>query len=277
MEEDINKDTEKKKSKSYPSDSKINLKDDIKNTYKNNDILKYKKYKFDNLLSASVLQNEGKSISSGRNLRHDKISNESKIKSGRWNEEEHIKFIEGLLTFGNDWKPLQQYIGTRNSFQIRSHAQKFCFKISQLSAFKAPDLINGSTNTIKILNFIGFKLHSKSQELKALFQEINNIKNEGQVKKIEKDYKDLINLINNELDANYKDLHSTTIAQNEEYMESKNEYNNEKLGKNEEISTIKQRKKIRKKKIKLCKDFPDHNKNKKKLYFYISSKKLDKK
>jgi len=44
---------------------------------------------------------------------------------GRWTKEEHQKFIEGLRKFGRNWKLVEEYIGTRDSAQIRSHAQKF--------------------------------------------------------------------------------------------------------------------------------------------------------
>ena len=58
---------------------------------------------------------------------------------GRWNEEEHIKFIKGCLLYGNDWKKVyiifliqvQHYIGTRSGIQIRSHAQKYINKLSK--------------------------------------------------------------------------------------------------------------------------------------------------
>lgn len=47
------------------------------------------------------------------------------INTGRWTDTEHKKFLEGILLFGNDWKNVQDMIGTRTSTQARSHAQKF--------------------------------------------------------------------------------------------------------------------------------------------------------
>ena len=60
---------------------------------------------------------------------------------GRWTKDEHEKFLEGkyvtdnlanlnsvftaLRLYGNNWKEVQSYIGTRSGPQIRSHAQKF--------------------------------------------------------------------------------------------------------------------------------------------------------
>ena len=47
---------------------------------------------------------------------------------GRWTDEEHSKFMEGIKIFGKDWKKVQQYVGTRTSAQSRSHAQKVLTK-----------------------------------------------------------------------------------------------------------------------------------------------------
>ena len=49
--------------------------------------------------------------------------------NGRWSKEEHDKFIEGIIKFGNDWKKVQNYVSTRSSTQARSHAQKFLLKL----------------------------------------------------------------------------------------------------------------------------------------------------
>ena len=53
----------------------------------------------------------------------------SKFNKGRWNSEEHKKFIVGILEYGNDWKKVQKLIKTRSSTQARSHAQKFFLRI----------------------------------------------------------------------------------------------------------------------------------------------------
>ena len=56
-------------------------------------------------------------------------SNEPTSSNGRWSKEEHDKFIEGIIKFGNDWKKVQNYVSTRSSTQARSHAQKFLLKL----------------------------------------------------------------------------------------------------------------------------------------------------
>ena len=52
------------------------------------------------------------------------ISNE-----GRWSEEEHEKFLEGIVIYGINWKRVKTLIETRTNRQVRSHAQKFFYKM----------------------------------------------------------------------------------------------------------------------------------------------------
>ena len=59
-------------------------------------------------------------------------NNENQYHNGRWTEEEHQKFIDGILEFGNEWKKVQQIIKTRSSTQARSHAQKFFLRIKKI-------------------------------------------------------------------------------------------------------------------------------------------------
>ena len=53
------------------------------------------------------------------------INVENCLKTGRWSQEEHFKFINAIFKYGNDWKKVQKCILSRNSTQSRSHAQKF--------------------------------------------------------------------------------------------------------------------------------------------------------
>jgi SHAQKYF class myb-like DNA-binding protein len=48
---------------------------------------------------------------------------------GRWSKEEHEKFLEGIVLYGINWKKVKTLIGTRTSIQVRSHAQKFFYKM----------------------------------------------------------------------------------------------------------------------------------------------------
>lgn len=74
----------------------------------------------------------------------------SKYSSGRWSLEEHKKFIEAIIKYGNDWKEVQKHIGTRSSSQARSHAQKFFIKLKQdQSKAKISNMIDYSNSSIK--------------------------------------------------------------------------------------------------------------------------------
>ena len=77
----------------------------------------------------------------------EKIMNE-----GRWNEEENLRFLEGIYNYGNEWKDVKNYVRTRTSNQVRSHAQKFILKIKN---FKDESLgIDFTDKIIKNLNDI---------------------------------------------------------------------------------------------------------------------------
>ena len=52
-----------------------------------------------------------------------------KTNEGRWTYEEHIKFIESFVNYGKRWEIIQKYVGTRSREQIRSHSQKFFFRL----------------------------------------------------------------------------------------------------------------------------------------------------
>lgn len=95
-----------------------------------------------------------------------KKKREGTFNTGRWLPDEHHRFIEALLKFGNEWKSVQKHVGTRSSTQARSHAQKFFVKI-------------GKTK-IENLN-----LDFANNSLKSLNQMANNFDNEQMSKAIQ--------------------------------------------------------------------------------------------
>ena len=54
-----------------------------------------------------------------------------KSSTGRWKLDEHKRFIEAIIKYGNDWKQVEKYVKTRTSTQARSHAQKFLVKLKK--------------------------------------------------------------------------------------------------------------------------------------------------
>lgn len=72
-------------------------------------------------------------------MSHDGHRKKNTYNSGRWTIDEHKRFIEAIIKFGNDWKNVQKYIKTRSSTQSRSHSQKFFLKLTNYNvlAFKS--------------------------------------------------------------------------------------------------------------------------------------------
>lgn len=72
----------------------------------------------------------------------EKIEDKTKFNTGRWTREEHLKFIEGLIKYGNNWKLVESHIKTRTSTQARSHSQKFFLRLRRKLKLSESDEIN---------------------------------------------------------------------------------------------------------------------------------------
>ena len=93
------------------------------------------------------------------------FSTEEDVNEGRWDDNEHLKFIEAINKFGNEWKEVQKYVGTRSSSQVRSHAQKFFLK---LKAFKDLSLgFDFTDDKIKNLSDIIIRVKKFEEENKS--------------------------------------------------------------------------------------------------------------
>lgn len=52
-------------------------------------------------------------------------------REGKWTQEEHALFVQGLRLFGKKWTRISDLVKTRANDAIRSHAQKFFKKIDK--------------------------------------------------------------------------------------------------------------------------------------------------
>lgn len=91
-------------------------------------------------------------------IKQKKLNREGSYNCGRWQPEEHERFIEAIMKFGNEWKQVQKYVGTRSSTQARSHAQKFFVKIKRSNILDFN--IDLSKNSIKNLHEMANNLNS---------------------------------------------------------------------------------------------------------------------
>ena len=141
--------------------------------------------------------------------------NNNNYSAGRWKSDEHQRFIDAIIIYGNNWRQVQKYVGTRSSTQTRSHAQKFFEKLKRSQLFKR-EKYDFSKNSLKILHDIMKNLPNNEYEqtLKALHslsyeknQNSQNEKNDNE---------------NNILNAN---LNNSNEKNN--YDGNKNNFNNE--------------------------------------------------
>lgn len=84
------------------------------------------------------MQNTPKSESSGMNSmslsEEESTHHIHQIPSlGRWTEEEHALFLEGLKRYGKVWKKIAEMMQTRTVVQVRTHAQKYFLKLKKMN------------------------------------------------------------------------------------------------------------------------------------------------
>lgn len=98
---------------------------------------------------------------------------------GRWTNEEHCLFLEGLVLYGNEWKQVQNHITTRSATQARSHAQKFFIRIRKTLGSEN-DLGNIKQFIFQLFtNILGDKFKPKNMNtfldmmVKLVFSEVN--------------------------------------------------------------------------------------------------------
>ena len=100
-------------------------------------------------------------INNNKNKKKNDDSKKNKdSKNGRWTLKEHIEFLNGIAKYGNDLSKIK--INSRNSNQLRSHAQKFFKKLKKVNDEQLG--INFTPNYIKtfkdMVNHIEFVNHN---------------------------------------------------------------------------------------------------------------------
>ena len=147
--------------------------------------------------------------------------NKKNTNNGRWTNDEHDKFLNGLELYGIKWKNFKNIIKTRTLIQIRTHAQKFYLKMKlcknenlgidfTLKSIKnIKDMINqikSNGNNYNIVNIFKLLNNNINEELKKRKKE-NQIKSEHKNDNVEE-----FN-INNELE-NIKNYNMFNIENN---------------------------------------------------------------
>ena len=164
----------------------------------------------------------------------DEENKDCHFQTGKWTDEEHEKFIEGILNYGNEWKKVQQIIKTRSSTQARSHAQKFFLRIKKLinnSEEKGNNKKSKEKNFDKILSQVLPKKYAKNltenQKEKLLSAISSNIKPEENF--------DFNNDLDSELDEidnfNYKSNFNDNSVIIKNNRKSKNKSNKDEIEK----------------------------------------------
>lgn len=100
--------------------------------------------------------------------------------NGRWTREEHKRFIDAIITYGNDWKKIQKYVNSRSSTQARSHAQKFLLKLKHSEFFKK-NKIDTSLSWAKTIQYL--KNEFSNEELNEIFKSVTSKKKSINAKK----------------------------------------------------------------------------------------------
>lgn len=118
-------------------------------------------------------------------MKNKKLGKEGTYNCGRWQSDEHKRFIEAILKYGNEWKAVQKHVGTRSSTQARSHAQKFFLKIKSSNILDLE--VDLSKNSIKTLHDLANSLNF--DEYSNTVQALNCVAYEkrGQRKRIRRD------------------------------------------------------------------------------------------
>ena len=121
-------------------------------------------------------------------IKNQKIEKNNIIHSdGRWNPEEHVRFIKGCLLFGNNWKKVEGYVQTRTSTQIRSHAQKFLIKLKKKYKINELNYNNEKDTSNFIIKIDENNEENNKDEIDTIINKLDNSnQSEMEMDKVEK-------------------------------------------------------------------------------------------
>ena len=161
---------------------------------------------------------------------------------GRWSKEEHEKFLEGIVLYGINWKKVKTLIGTRTSIQVRSHAQKFFYKMKTCkdeslgidftlnSICNIRDMINQIKNNnsqykiINVFKYLTYKCDNLEKSRKKVV-----VKGDNNFKKNElNNPPNIINLKENDLNLNESNFffNQNNIINDQKIMKETQNINN---------------------------------------------------
>jgi SHAQKYF class myb-like DNA-binding protein len=163
---------------------------------------------------------------------------------GRWTEDEHRRFIEAILKYGNDWKNVQKHIRTRSSTQSRSHSQKFFLKIKNYDLFDFKDRKPCITSLNELAKNLDQKQIEKMTDLLISYeyQDCPEIKQNSEKFLLKKRKKELYSSFDNDMDEGSLN-HLTNVSTKNYFFgnssiihENGNSNNNNQTSKNNEFS-----------------------------------------
>ena len=164
------------------------------------------------------------------------IDDDTGITIGRWTRDEHKKFIEAIIKFGNNWKEVQEYVNTRTSTQARSHAQKFFEKIKKNNTLKFFDALSSDysenfTNTtiLQLHNIYGNK---SKNEINAIVNKFLLLEYDLPKKRRKMAGNNMGGVLRKKNNSNNKKLNDITEENIEESYEEQNENADSKENKN---------------------------------------------
>lgn len=144
---------------------------------------------------------------------NDLISYYGKNLIGKWKNDEHQRFIEGVKKYGNDWSLVQKYVRTRTIIQIRSHAQKFMKKLKKLKIFETNnyDFSKSSLKIVhKIIKNLSNKKYNQILKLSKPLFNINEIKeNKIELNKQKEKFED--NKFNNDIEFYFNENNNNKL------------------------------------------------------------------